>query len=50
MEPKYSVLLCNQPMAIYKEKIKEWLFNGIKVIWFSTNVDEVNGLKAEYGL
>lgn len=48
MEPKYSVLLCNQPMAIYKEKIREWLFNGIKVIWFSTNVDEVNGLKAEY--
>lgn len=48
MEPKYSVLLCNQQIATYKGKIKEWLLNGIKVIWFSTNTDEVIALKSEY--
>lgn len=34
MDPKYSILLCNQPLAEYEDKIRDWLFNGIKVLWF----------------
>ncbi len=34
MEPKYSVLLCNQDLAEYEEKIADWLHAGVKVIWF----------------
>ena len=34
MEPKYSILLCNQSIEEYKEKINTWLHRGIKVIWF----------------
>lgn len=36
MEPKYSILLCNQPYARYKDKLSEWLHIGIKVFWFGT--------------
>lgn len=44
MTPRYSILFCNQSLAIYKEKIAEWLHSGIKVIWFGTT-EEVNQLK-----
>ena len=48
MEPKYSVLLCNQSYAEYKNRISEWLHSGIKVFWFGSQT-EVNDLKALYG-
>lgn len=47
MEPKYSVLLCNQIFAEYKDKINNWLRSGIKVIWFGDKRD-VMQLKQEY--
>ncbi len=36
MEPKYSILLCNEDLEEYMSKIEKWLNSGIKVIWFST--------------
>lgn len=47
MEPKYSVLLCNQSYAEYKNRISEWLHSGIKVFWFGSQT-EVNDLKTRY--
>ncbi len=35
MEPKYSILLCNQSLSEYENKIEHWLATGIKVLWFS---------------
>lgn len=34
MDPKYSILLCNQALAEYEERISHWLSLGIKVFWF----------------
>lgn len=48
MNPKYSVLLCNQQYSEYEEKIAEWLSNGIKVIWFSQDISVVNKLKTTF--
>lgn len=48
MEPKYSVLLCNQSFAEYKNRISEWLHSGIKVFWFGSQT-EANDLKAQHG-
>lgn len=48
MEPLYSILLCNQSISEYEEKIKEWLSKGVKVIWFTTNLDEVMALKTKH--
>jgi len=45
MEPKYSVLLCNQTYSEYKNRISEWLHYGIKVFWFGSQA-EVNELKS----
>ena len=39
MEPKYSILLCNQSLALFEEKIEHWLSAGIKVIWFGREED-----------
>ena len=36
MDPKYSILLCNQVLTDYKTKIEEWLSVGIKVLWFGS--------------
>lgn len=47
MEPLYSILLCNQSINEYKNKISEWLHQGIKVIWFGKDED-VRTLKAEH--
>ena len=47
MEPKYSILLCNQNIEEYQEKINIWLHQGIKVIWFGTEED-VDSLKSQY--
>ena len=47
MEPKYSILLCNQSIDEYKNKITEWLHQGIKVIWFGKDED-IRLLKAEH--
>lgn len=44
MDPKYSVLLCNQFLAEYEDKIEKWLSCGIKVFWFGISED-VNRLK-----
>ena len=44
MDPKYSILLCNQSISEYTYKVSEWLHSGIKVIWFGTSED-VNKLK-----
>lgn len=49
MEPNYSVLLCNQSMEEYKDKIDTWLHRGIKVIWFG-DAESVASLKDEYGI
>ena len=47
MEPKYSILLCNQNIADYENKIEHWLKDGIKVIWFGTEQD-VTMLKKKF--
>lgn len=47
MEPKYSVLLYNQILANYKDKISAWLKTGIKVLWFGKKED-VLYLKSTY--
>ena len=47
MEPLYSILLSNQEYVDYKDKIKQWLSKGVKVIWFTRNADEVAELKDE---
>lgn len=47
MEPKYSILLCNQSYTKYEQKISEWLHSGIKVFWFGA-ADESNLLKEKY--
>lgn len=47
MEPKYSVLFCNQNLQEYKVQIGEWLKEGIKVFWFGTK-EEVHLLRTEY--
>lgn len=44
MNPKYSILLCNQSYSRYKDKISEWLHSGIKVFWFG-RLEECNLLK-----
>ena len=46
MEPRYSILLCNQSLEEYREKVNSWLHKGVKVIWFGS-VDEVIALKAD---
>ena len=48
MEPLYSILLCNQNYAEYKDKIKQWLSKGLKVLWFTQNADEATELKSTY--
>ena len=47
MEPLYSILLCNQSLDQYTNKIALWLRSGIKVIWFGTSEDE-KYLKTKY--
>lgn len=47
MEPKYSVLLCNQSINEYSDKITRWLADGIKVIWFGREED-VSRLKKSH--
>ena len=47
MEPKYSILLCNQNIADFENKIEHWLKDGIKVIWFGTEQD-VTMLKKKF--
>ena len=47
MDPKYSILLCNQSLVEYERKIKNWLLSGIKVLWFGRE-DEVFILKDKY--
>lgn len=43
MEPKYSILLCNQSLNEYQGAIEKWLHTGIKVIWFGS-AEDVNTL------
>ena len=47
MNPRYSVLLCNQSITEYKCRINNWLHQGIKVIWLGKSED-VQLLKEEY--
>lgn len=47
MDPKYSILLCNQNLTEYEDKILNWLSGGIKVLWFGV-VGDVESLKAKY--
>lgn len=47
MDPKYSILLCNQSIEEYRGQINCWLHQGIKVIWFG-NGEDVRLLKAEH--
>lgn len=49
MEPKYSILLCNQVLAEYEDKIEYWLSCGIKVLWFAKNQTEIDILKNKFG-
>ena len=50
MEPKYSILLCNQLFAEYKNRITEWLHSGIKVFWFGSRseAEELKSLHADF--
>lgn len=48
MTPNYSILLCNQPYAEYRDKIEKWLLQGIKVLWFSEKESEIEALKQKY--
>lgn len=47
ISPRYSILLCNQALAEYKEMISEWLHDGIKVFWFGQEED-IEVLKKEH--
>ncbi len=47
MEPKYSVLVCNQALAEYEEIIEKWLSAGIKVLWFGSE-EEADSLKSKH--
>lgn len=47
MNPKYSVLLCNQDSETYISRIDSWLHEGIKVIWIGKEKD-VNTLGKKY--
>lgn len=47
MNPKYSVLLCNQSLAEYKNIIADWLSKGIKILWIGKE-NEVSLLKEQY--
>ena len=47
MDPKYSVLLCNQNLDNYDDQITMWLLSGIKVIWFGSAADATE-LKEEH--
>lgn len=48
MTTNYSILLCNQPYAEYRDKIEKWLSQGIKVLWFSEKESEIEALKQKY--
>ena len=48
MNPKYSILLCNQQYSEYKERISKWLAKGIKVIWFGQDENVVDELKTTF--
>ena len=50
MEPKYSILLCNQLFAEYKNRIPEGLHSGIKVFWFGSRseAEELKSLHADF--
>lgn len=37
MNPKYSIVLCNQNYEEYADMITTWLLSGIKVLWFGKN-------------
>lgn len=47
MNPRYSIILCNQSLAEYEEKINNWLSYGIKVLWFGEE-EEAASLKQRY--
>lgn len=47
MDPKYSILLCNQSLTEYENKIAYWLSNGVKVLWFGKK-EEAVVLKQKY--
>lgn len=47
MDPRYSILLCNQSLAEYEDKINIWLSCGVKVLWFGKG-EEANTLKQKY--
>lgn len=47
ISPLYSIILCDQSLSEYENKISVWLQNGIKVFWFG-NVRDAELLKKEY--
>lgn len=47
MKPRYSILLYNQILVEFQDKISQWLGLGIKVIWFGKQED-VSALKGRY--
>ena len=47
MDPKYSILLCNQNLTEYENRISNWLSLGTKVLWFGKE-EEVALLKDKY--
>lgn len=47
MCPRYSVLLVNQSLPEYQNRISDWLHVGIKVLWFGRS-DDVAALKTRY--
>ena len=47
MNPKYSILFCNQNLKKYENQIDAWLSKGIKVFWIG-NHSECNELINKY--
>ena len=47
MNPKYSILLCNQSLERYGGQIRTWLHQGIKVIWLGKH-EEAAELRREH--
>ena len=48
MNPRYSILLCNQDYEEYEDQITTWLLSGVKVIWFGKTPEEIDGIIAEH--
>ena len=47
MDSKYSILLCNQNLTEYENRISKWISLGTRVLWLGKE-EEVTLLKDKY--